>query len=470
MANNTGSETPNTNHFDVLIVGGGMVGSAIACRLGQVGMKVAVFDRFSPQAFDAHQQPDLRVSALSPTSIDLLQKVNAWKNIEAMRYAPYQRMAVWEKLYHPMTGAEIPTNLNRTEFDAEELGEPLLGVIVENRITQLALHQRIAELDTVELIVPAEVSEIDVAQGVKVTLADGRVFSGELLVGADGANSLVKQWSGIETDTKPYDQHALVVTVKYTGRQEDITWQGFTSTGPEAFLPLPDIDGEHYGSLVWYNTPENIDALSLLNDEPFRKKLQRSFPDELPEVTEVLERGSFPLIRRHAETYYGNRVVLAGDAAHTINPLAGQGVNLGFQDVLTLTSKIIDARDRCDDFWSESVLESYQQVRRPQNGMMMRIMDIFYHTFSNDIAPIKLARNLGLTVAGRFAFGQKLVMKYAMGLVHVWPENLPAVPALSEILASSPLENVKAQFSKLPDMPSPKSLWQQLKGGPSDRE
>jgi len=211
------------NHFDVLIVGGGMVGSAIACRLGQVGMKVAVFDRFIPKAFEQDQTPDLRVSALSPASIELLKKVKAWPNIEAMRYAPYQRMAVWEKLHNPITGKEIPTRLNRTEFDAQELNEPMLGVIVENRVTQLALHQQMAEMDNVKLIVPADVAKIDIEDQVRLELADGQVFTGELLVGADGANSMVKQWAGIGTETKPYDQHAMVITVKYQGRQEDIT-------------------------------------------------------------------------------------------------------------------------------------------------------------------------------------------------------------------------------------------------------
>jgi 2-octaprenyl-3-methyl-6-methoxy-1,4-benzoquinol hydroxylase len=457
------SGTQQTNHFDVLIVGGGMVGSAIACRLGQVGMKVAVFDRAEPQPFDHAQTPDLRVSALSPSSIELLKKIHAWPNIEAMRYAPYQRMAVWEKLHNPITGDEIPTRVNRTEFDAQELGEPMLGVIVENRVTQLALHQRIAELDSVQMIIPAEVSDIQVDDQVRIELADGQVFTGELLVGADGANSMVKQWAGIETEAKPYEQHAMVVTVKYQGRQEDITWQGFTATGPEAFLPLPDINGEHYGSLVWYNLPENIKSLSALNDEPFKNKLQRSFPDDLPEVTEVLERGSFPLIRRHADSYCKNRLVLAGDAAHTINPLAGQGVNLGFQDVNTLTSLIIDAHDKSQPFWDLNTLQQYERVRRPQNAMMMRIMDLFYHTFSNDIAPVKLARNLGLGVAGKFTFGQKLVMKYAMGLVNVWPEKLPQVPAVSELITARPpvgLDDVKEKLSMLP---TPKDLWQQFR-------
>ncbi|MFC3152649.1 FAD-dependent monooxygenase [Litoribrevibacter euphylliae] len=452
-----------TNHFDVLIVGGGMVGSAIACRLGQVGMKVAVFDRFLPKAFEQDQTPDLRVSALSPASIELLKKVKAWPNIEAMRYAPYQRMAVWEKLQNPITGKDIPTRLNRTEFDAQELNEPMLGVIVENRVTQLALHQQMAQLDNVKLIVPAEVAQIEIDDQVRIELADGQTFTGELLVGADGANSMVKQWAGIATEAKPYEQHAMVVTVKYQGCQEDITWQGFTSTGPEAFLPLPDINGEHYGSLVWYNLPENIESLSTLNDEPFKKKLQRSFPEDLPEVTEVLERGSFPLIRRHAERYCQHRLVLAGDAAHTINPLAGQGVNLGFQDVNTLTSIIIEARDKSQAFWAEDVLQQYERVRRPQNAMMMRIMDLFYHTFSNDIVPLKMARNLGLGVAGRFVFGQKLVMKYAMGLVNVWPETLPKVPAVAELISGKVpgLEDVKAKLSTLP---TPKSLLDQLRG------
>lgn len=452
-----------TNHFDVLIVGGGMVGSAIACRLGQVGMKVAVFDRFTPKPFEDDQTPDLRVSALSPASIELLKKVKAWSNIEAMRYAPYQRMAVWEKLQNPITGKDIPTRLNRTEFDAQELNEPMLGVIVENRVTQLALHQQMAELNNVELIVPADVSRIDIEDQVRIELADGQVYTGELLVGADGANSMVKQWAGIATEAKPYDQHAMVITVKYQGCQEDITWQGFTSTGPEAFLPLPDINGEHYGSLVWYNLPENIESLMTLNDEPFKNKLQRSFPEDLPAVTEVLERGSFPLIRRHAERYCQHRLVLAGDAAHTINPLAGQGVNLGFQDVNTLTSAIIEARDKGQAFWADSVLQQYERVRRPQNAMMMRIMDLFYHTFSNDIVPLKMARNLGLGVAGRFVFGQKLVMKYAMGLVNVWPETLPPVPAVADLMAGKvpSLDDVK---SKLSSLPTPKRLLDQLRG------
>ena len=456
------TNTQQENHFDVLIVGGGMVGSAIACRLGQVGMKVAVFDRFTPKAFADDQTPDLRVSALSPSSIELLKKVKAWPNIEAMRYAPYQRMAVWEKLQNPITGDVLPSSLNRTEFDAQELNEPMLGVIVENRVTQLALHQRIAELDNVQLIVPAEVSTIDIDEHVRIELADGQVFTGELLVGADGANSMVKQWAAIATEEKPYDQHAMVITVKYQGRQEDITWQGFTSTGPEAFLPLPDIQGEHYGSLVWYNLPENIKSLSALNDEPFKNKLQRSFPEDLPEVSEVLERGSFPLVRRHAERYFQNRLVLAGDAAHTINPLAGQGVNLGFQDVNTLTDSIIEARDKGEAFWSDTVLSQYERTRRPQNAMMMRIMDLFYHTFSNDIVPVKLARNLGLGVAGRFSFGQKLVMKYAMGLVHVWPEKLPEIPAIADLLPATPpgLDKVKETMATIP---TPFDLWQQFK-------
>jgi len=456
------TNTQQENHFDVLIVGGGMVGSAIACRLGQVGMKVAVFDRFMPKTFADDQTPDLRVSALSPSSIELLKKVNAWPHIEAMRYAPYQRMAVWEKLQNPITGDVLPTSLNRTEFDAQELNEPMLGVIVENRVTQLALHQRIDELDNVQLIVPAEVSTIDIDEQVRIELADGQVFTGELLVGADGANSMVKQWAGITTEEKPYDQHAMVITVKYQGRQEDITWQGFTSTGPEAFLPLPDIQGEHYGSLVWYNLPENIKSLSALNDEPFKNKLQRSFPEDLPEVTEVLERGSFPLVRRHAERYFQNRLVLAGDAAHTINPLAGQGVNLGFQDVNTLTDSIIKARDKGEAFWSEAVLAQYERTRRPQNAMMMRIMDLFYHTFSNDIVPVKLARNLGLGVAGRFNFGQKLVMKYAMGLVHVWPEKLPEIPSIAGLLPATPpgLNKVRETMTTIP---TPFDLWQQFK-------
>lgn len=443
--------------YDVVIVGAGMVGSAIACRLGQAGFSVAVLDRAEPQGFATDQMPDLRVSALSPSSLSLLKQVKAWSNIEAMRYAPYQRMAVWEKLNNPLTGEPIITSINRTEFHADELNEPFLGVIVENRVTQLALHQRIAELPSVDLILDAEITQMATEPHVAVALADGRLLTGELLVGADGANSIVKRWAEIETEEKPYEQHALVATVEYQGCQQDITWQGFTATGPEAFLPLPDIDGKHYGSLVWYNLPETIDGLKQLPDDAFMKKLQRSFPEELPELTKVLSRGSFPLVRRHAQSYYGDRLVIAGDAAHTINPLAGQGVNLGFQDVETLTRLLIQTRDKQQDFWSADVLAKYQQIRRPQNAMMMRVMDLFYHTFSNDVLPLKVARTVGLTVASRFTFGQKMVMKYAMGLANVWPENLPELPAIDELTRGALKDKLPFDLPNLPEL-TPKSL------------
>ena len=402
--------------YDVLVVGGGMVGSAIACALGKEGVRVAVFDRVQPEAFEPSQLPDLRVSALSFASEHILRNLGAWPFMERMRMCPYRRMAVWEKLHAP-NGKEWGKRLNQTVFDAADIHHDQLGFIVENRVTQLGLLEAIDTLESVDLFAPETIETMNLtADRPEITLSDGRCFSGDLVIGADGALSKVREQAGIRLETREYEQQCLVATVEISGGLQDITWQAFTETGPEAFLPLPDIDGRSYGSIVWYNIPENVRRLIALSDEAFLEELSLTFPVELPPLLKLHERSFFPLARRHAMTYHKKGVVLAGDSAHTINPLAGQGVNLGFQDVAWLAEVLVEAFHGGESLGSLEVLERYEKARRLDNQLMMTAMDTFYHTFSNDIKPLKLLRNVALGIAGKSTPAVKEVMKYAMGI------------------------------------------------------
>ncbi len=404
-----------TPDYDVLIVGAGMVGAAVACALGQAGFKVGVVDHSMPSEFDPVAVPDLRVSALSPATIRILDRLGAWLHIKAMRSCPYRQMAVWEKLNIPLFGKR--SRFNRTLFQASELGEEELGYIVENKVVQQSLHAAMKSSQDVELICPAKIASILThTEYPQLQLDDDRILSARLLVGADGALSHVRDAAGLGVDAYDYEQQALVATVEISSGPLDITWQAFTPTGPLALLPLPDVEGRSYASLVWYNLPKEINRLKAMHEDVFLHTVSEHFPSELPPLKKLHGRGSFPLTRRHARRYVKPAVALVGDAAHTINPLAGQGVNLGFMDAAWLSQVIIEARDQGNDFAALSVLQRYEQARRADNRNMMLVMDAFYHVFSNESTPLKIARNIGLAVAGRTKAGQKQVMRYAMGL------------------------------------------------------
>ncbi len=209
-----------------------------------------------------------------------------------------------------------------------------------------------------------------------------------------------------------YNQHALVIYIETAYPQQDITWQRFVSSGPQAFLPLTG----NYGSIVWYQSPDEVRRLQALPFEQLKAELVGAFPECLGEVKQVLGVASFPLRRQHAQAYVKQGVALVGDAAHMINPLAGQGVNIGLLDAAALAEVVVDACSRGKSFADVSVLRRYEAMRRNENLKMMTVMDVFYRSFSNDILPVKLLRNLGLGLAQRITPARNKVMKAAMGL------------------------------------------------------
>jgi 2-octaprenyl-3-methyl-6-methoxy-1,4-benzoquinol hydroxylase len=401
--------------FDVVIVGGGMVGSAVACSLGNSSLKVAVIESTSPQAFSPEQAHDLRVSALSIASKNILETVGAWDGIVARRFCPFKRMRVWE-------------TAGDTEFCSDDINYPELGYIVENRITQLALLDRLQEFDNIELICPSTITKINYSIGEDslLELEDGRQLSTKVLVAADGGQSRVRQVVGLGVTSWDYKQHALVIYIETAYEQQDITWQRFLPSGPQAFLPLTG----HYGSIVWYNSPDEVKRLKSLSYDELKDELQRAFPDCLGQVNNVLGVASFPLKRQHAQNYVKPGVVLVGDAAHMINPLAGQGVNIGLLDAAALGEVLIDAAKNGLALGDLSVLRRYEQLRRNENLKMMTVMDVFYQVFSNEILPIKLIRNLGLGLAERLLPAKNKVMRSAMGLEGKLPKLARGEPII----------------------------------------
>lgn len=430
-----------TQAFDTIIVGAGMVGAALATGLGQQGIKVCLIDKATPADFDPLASPDIRVSALSAGSERYLQSLGAWQDILTMRATPYRRLAVWDDTPHPLSKL-LPGSLTEVEFSATNLGASHLGHIVENSITQNALWQTVKREPDVTLMTGQGINTLDQsADQATITLEDGTRLSAQLIIGADGALSQVRSLAGIGVTRDQYEQQAMVMSIRYQGSPEDITWQGFYPSGPRAFLPLhsagDQYPGETWGSLVWYDSPARLAELKALGDAQLRAEIGKAFPARLPHLTHIDAKASFPIARQHAKQYVLNRVVLAGDAAHTINPLAGQGVNLGFQDAQCLQGLLKEARRSGDDLANPRWLGQYEHQRRPANRRMMLAMDLFYHLFSNQIPPVHLARNLGLGAARALPFARNRVARYAMGLDEQLPgpvqQILNRLPGLNRI-------------------------------------
>ncbi|MEI7367516.1 3-demethoxyubiquinol 3-hydroxylase [Pectobacterium sp. 1950-15] len=387
-------------HYDAIVVGGGMVGAAAALGLAQQGFQVAVVEQEMPTPFDAVSPPDLRISAIGYASVALLKELGAWPRVQQMRSAPYRRLETWE-----WANA-------RVVFDAADIHLPELGFMVENRVLQLALWESLQEEERCHRYCPATPQNLQRTDGGWcLQLADGQQMTASLVIGADGANSQVRQWAGIGISGWQYRQSCMLIGVETSQPQQDVTWQQFTPSGPRAFLPLFD----QWGSLVWYDSPQRIRQLQAMPLAQLDKEIAAAFPERLGSV-KALSAGSFPLVRRHAQTYIKPGLVLLGDAAHTINPLAGQGVNLGYRDVEALLDVLINARNAGEAWASERVLRRYQCRRMPDNLMMQSGMDLFYNAFSNALPPLSFARNMALMVAQRAGVLKQRALKYAIGV------------------------------------------------------
>ncbi|MEJ2479555.1 MAG: UbiH/UbiF/VisC/COQ6 family ubiquinone biosynthesis hydroxylase [Acidihalobacter sp.] len=384
--------------FDVIVVGGGMVGAALAAALGQAGRSVAVVEARLPPAFRADDDYDLRVSAINRASQHLLERLGVWPGIVERRASAYRRMRVWDA----RSAGEI-------EFDAVELGEPDLGHIVENRVIQEALLERLEQLDTVRLFAPFGVETLEVGpQYARVGLSDGGELQGRLVVGADGARSRIRELAGMQRSERHYGQTAIVATVATEAPHESTAWQRFLPTGPLAFLPL----GDGRSSIVWSATTAEAERLLGLDDADFRRELACAADLRLGCITACSPRAGFPLIGGQAYPYVQARVALIGDAAHSIHPLAGQGVNLGFMDAAELAG-VLGASVR--DPGSMVVLRRYERARRGENEAVMRLMEGFRLLFGSQLPLLPWLRGRGMRLAGAVEPFKRQLMLHALG-------------------------------------------------------
>lgn len=413
-----------------MVVGGGMVGAASALTLAQLGLRVALVEQSKPEPYSPEQNSDLRVSAISLASQQLLEQVDAWSQVTQWRACPYKRLGVWEQAYA------------YTEFNADDIDKKQLGHIVENRILQLALWQQVNTHTNIDLFCPynlvnlsQESSRVHLTLKNITSLTETDITT-QLVIAADGANSQVRKMVDIGITAWDYQQSAMLINVKTEKPQQDITWQQFLPTGPIAFLPLTrePLTRTHleknlskintaeqggYASLVWYQQRDEIKRLSALSNQQLQQEIMSVFPKRLGQI-EVIAKGAFPLTRRHANSYQSQRVLLLGDAAHTINPMAGQGVNLGFKDVKALQTVIASAIGNGECWHNIDVLSRYETMRRKDNLLMMSTMDALYHSFSHPSPLVKTLRNVSLFAINKVPFINTVVknkaLAYACGI------------------------------------------------------
>ena len=395
--------------FDVIIVGGGMVGAAFACALGNTSLTVALVEGKPPSLEWEPEQYDLRVSAISRASQRILESLRVWPLMEHMRVSPYTDMHVWDS-----SGSGV------IHFDCADIGEPTLGHIVENRVIQAALYQRLAEFDNVHLICPAgpKVLSGDL-HGYVLKLDQGQTISAKLMVGADGSRSWIRQAVGIGVQTHDYQQKAVVTTVKTSQHHQNTAWQVFLPTGPLAFLPLTD----GFSSIVWSASTERAEELSAMPEPEFKTALQQAFDNTLGDIVSVSERAAFSLRSLHANQYVKPSLALIGDASHTIHPLAGQGVNLGFADAACLAEVLVDAFQQNKDIGSMDVLRRYERWRKGDNLAMLTAMSTFKQLFGSTSPLLRLGRNTGINLTNRLTPAKNFLISYAMGLFGDLPKR-----------------------------------------------
>ncbi|AQM18796.1 MULTISPECIES: FAD-dependent 2-octaprenylphenol hydroxylase [Vibrio] len=387
---------------DIVIVGGGMVGLALAAALKHSELRIAVIEGRVP-SLELAELPDVRVSALSRSSEIMLRNLGAWQGIISRRAAPYSAMEVWER-----------DSFARIEFSANQMTQPDLGHIVENRVIQLALLEQVQKQANVTLFMPAQCQSLAVGESEAwLTLDNGQSLTAKLIVGADGANSWVRQQQDIPLTHWDYGHSALVANVRTVEPHQSTARQVFTPQGPLAFLPMSD---PHMSSIVWSTEPNRAQRLLSLSELEFNKILTAEFDHRLGLCEVVGERAAFPLKMRYARDFALQRIALVGDAAHTIHPLAGQGVNLGLLDAASLAQELLALWHQGEDIGLLKNLRGYERWRKTEAAKMIAAMQGFKDLFEGDNPAKKLIRGIGMQLAGQLPGAKDEIMKRALGL------------------------------------------------------
>jgi len=395
-------------HTQVIIVGGGLVGSTLAILLAQKNIHCLIIEEHI-RSGKGKKKVDPRTLAITRASENILRATSAWENLKQNKIGYFREMFVWDE-----------NGDGDIHFDSAELSEPTLGTIIEQTALEQALQKQTEQFDCIQWIQSKPLSFEGEEAKITIELKDGEHYSASLIVAADGARSSMRSLANIAYPQHDYQQNAVACIVKTEKPHKQVARQRFLSTGPLAFLPMVD---PHQCGIVWSTSPEHAEKLLAMEEAEFNQTLAEAFAGAAGDIISSNTRASFPLLHAQAETYCKSRLVLIGDAAHTVHPLAGQGANLGLLDAATLAEVILTAKEKQRDIGSYSVLRRYERWRKGENYIALKLLQGFKTLFENQLDTVKRLRNIGLDLTDAITPLKHSIMRYAMGLSGDLPDS-----------------------------------------------
>lgn len=391
-------------NIDVTIVGAGLVGCTLACLLSNQGLRVGIVDRNNPLKVSKESELQGRTVALNLSSVGIFQDLDLWNDIYHST-TNFNRIYVWDS-----------TGSSPLEFLSEHVNEENLGYVASNNLILSFLSRYIHRSKSIELYLDSEISSLEIDDNkTTILLSDGKQVSSPLVVGADGAKSFIRNKINIDTRTWSYYQKAFVASLKTNKPHLNTAWQVFTSTGPIALLPY-DKAGKANVSLVWSADNKYAAEINKFTKKDFSRELEEKTESILGNVEIIGDIYSFPLYQLHSKTYFSNRAVLVGDAAHSFHPLAGQGLNSGLSDVSCLFKLIAEYRRKAKDIGSKEILRDYEKRRKVPNLAMVALMELFKQGFEGNNPWLKLTRNMAFKVASKNRILKRNLIKQAAGI------------------------------------------------------
>lgn len=414
-------KTDNTD-FDLIIIGGGLVGASLACALSNSSLRIAIIEAFPFKSDDSEYQPafDARSVALSYTSKQVFEGIGLWPSINKLGVAAIKKIHISDRGHAGIT-----------RLNADDENVDALGYVVETRVIGKALFDSLNKQKNVTLIAPAKLKNFDLnaecaSADIEITdsnnLVESRTLTAKLLVAADGDDSVVRRLSGVRIKQRNYEQSAVIANIATDQPHNNQAFERFTDSGPLALLPMAATDDEkNRYSLVWTINNSEQEEMMHWDDETFLLKLKQRFGERAGQFIQVSKRHVYPLSLMRAQEHVRERLAIIGNAAHTLHPVAGQGFNLGLRDVAALSQVIIDASRENKDIGSLTTLQTYADWRKRDHIQTAMATDGLVRIFSNNFLPLAALRNLGLLVVDLVPPLKKVFARHAMGFVGKLP-------------------------------------------------